>query len=1089
MKKFTLLFLLAFLGMGFLMAENQEARVLRFPAIHGNHVVFTYAGDLYLVPLEGGIARRLTSDEKGYEMFARFSPDGKKLAFTGQYDGNTEVYVMPADGGSPKRITNTATLGRDDISDRMGPNNIVMTWKDNDNIIYRSRKKSFNSFIGNLFEVNDKGGMSKELPLATGSWISFSPDKQKAAFNQVFREFRTWKYYKGGMADDIWIFDFNTKKLTNITKNDAQDIFPMWHGDKIYFLSDRDHTMNLFVYDINTQTTRKLTHYTNYDIKFPSLGDKAIVYSNGGYLYAFDLNTEKIHKIPVYINNDLITARSSYKDASKNINSWAVSPHGERIALGARGDIWTVPHKTGITRNLTQTSGVHERNVEWSPKGDYVSYISDKTGMDEIYIQNQNGKEAAQQITSNGDTYLYNPVWSPDGSKLMWSDKMGRLLFVNVNTKAVDTVVRHSPEWEIRDYVWSPDSRWIAYTLPSNYSVNRIYVYNLDTRVTKPVTDTWFEARSPSFDNNGKYLFFISSRTFRPTYSWVEWNYAYQDMEKVYFVPLQKSTASPFAPENNEVQQKKQPVADHAKKSKKKSKKTTASVKDHRVKIDFDGITERVIELPVAPGRYWGVAAVGDHVYYNYFSSKSRRAALKMYNLKSQKEMTLGNVNGFIISADHKKMMVNQHGQYAVINLPMGPVKISGFADLSNMKVKVNLTKEWEQIYQEAWRQMKEFFYAPNMNGLDWNAIGKKYGQEVPFVKNRNDLNYLIGEMIAELSDGHCYVNGGDKPKPNRIKTGLLGAKISATPSGYFKIDHILPGEGWTKNVRSPLHAVGVNVHEGDYILAVDGKSTKDVKDFYALLVGKAGKQVSLKVNGQPDEKGAHNELVIPIADESSLYYYQWVSNNIKKVNEATHGEVGYIHIPDMGPGGLNEFVKYFYPQLNKKALIIDDRGNGGGNVSPMIIERLMRKLTLYGMSRNNGITTKPAEIMTGPKVLLVNQYSASDGDLFAYQFKKLKLGTVIGKRTWGGVVGIRGSLPFIDGGDLRKPEFAPYSTDGKWVIEGHGVEPNIVVENNPYKEYMGDDQQLTKAIEVIKKQLKDYKPAPPIPPYPVQQQ
>lgn len=1089
MKKFYFLLILGLLVSGLSLAQDQEARVLRFPAVYGDKVVFTYAGDLYEVSLSGGTARRLTSDENGYEMFARFSPDGKEIAFTGQYDGNTEVYVIPADGGIPQRVTYTATLSRDDISDRMGPNNIVMTWADDNHIVYRSRKQSFNDFKGQLFEVSRNGGLSKELPLASGGWPSYSPDGKKVAFNKVFREFRTWKYYRGGMADDIWIYDFATKEITNITNNPAQDIFPMWHGNKIYFLSDRDHTMNLFVYDLDTKTTRKLTDYNNYDIKFPSLGNNSIVYSNGGYLYNFDLATEKISKIPVYIKNDLTTARSTYKDASKFIDSWAVSPHGERVAFGARGDIWTIPAKTGITRNLTQTSGVHERNVEWSPNGKYVSYISDKTGQDEIYIQNQDGQEPAVQLTFDGDTYKYDPIWSPDSDKLLWSDKMGRLLYLDVKSKNVDTAVVHSPDWEIRDYTWSPDSRWIAYTLPSNNSASRIYIFDTQKKVARPVTDTWFDASNPTFDSNGKYLFFVSSRTFRPIYSWVEWSYAYQDMNKIYFVTLQKSTPSPFAPVNDEVKFDKQaPSSITADKKKNKKNDEPAEVKPtvKAVNIDFDGITDRVIDIPTEPGRYYGLTAIDNDLYFGYFSSKMKSPELIKFNLKSKKETTLGSIRGYVISADHSKMLVRKNGSFAVIDLPANSVMPTEFVDLSNMKVMVNLTQEWEQIYHEAWRQMNEFFYAPNMNGLDWKSIDNKYGQEVPFVKNRNDLNYLIGEMIGELSDGHCYVNGGDKPVPERIPQGLLGAKISKDVSGYFKIDHILPGENWDKAARSPLLDVGVNVKEGDYILAVNGKSTKDVKDIYRLLVGTAGKQVALEVNSKPELNGAHTELVIPTDNESALYYYQWVTNNTEKVNEATNGEVGYIHIPDMGPEGLNEFVKHFYPQLNKKALIIDDRGNGGGNVSPMIIERLMRQITLFGMSRNNGTNTKPAQIMLGPKVLLIDQYSASDGDLFAYQFKKLEIGKLIGRRTWGGVVGIRGSLPFIDGGDLRKPEFAPYSTDGKWVIEGHGVDPDIVVDNNPALEYQGIDQQLNKAIEVIKAELKNAKPVPPIPPYPV---
>ncbi len=1089
MKKVFLFFLLSWISIGLSFAQD-EARLLRFPAVHGNKVIFTYAGDLYEVALQGGVARKLTSDENGYEMFARFSPDGKNIAFTAQYDGNTEVYLMPADGGSPKRLTYTATLHRDDISDRMGPNNIVMAWYDNNHIVYRSRKQSFNSFKGQLFKVSTQGGLSQELPLPSGGWCSFSSDKKKMAYNRVCREFRTWKYYKGGMADDVWIYDFDTKKVDQITHTIYQEIFPMWYGNKIYFLSDRDRTMNLFVYDLSTKTTKKLTNYTNYDIKFPSLGDQSIIYENGGFLYNYDLATGNISKIKVLIENDLVTGRNSLKDASKIIRSYALSPDGKRVALGARGDVYTVPAKSGITRNLTQTSGIHEQDVEWSPSGKYISYISDKTGTEEIFIRNQNGLEPAIQLTINGDTYKYNPIWSPDSKKLLWSDKMGRLLYLNVDSKKADTVVADSKDWEIRDYSWSPDSRWIAYTLPHNNTVSQVFVFDLQSGKAHQVTDNWYDAGSPRFGTEGKYLFFVSSRDFSPIYSWVEWNYAYRDMRKIYFVTLQKNTPSPFAPENDEVivtQEKKATGKNNSKSKRGKSGKKVQpeQPKVKPVTIDFDGITNRVIQIPGKAGRYWGLAPVGNKLYYAYTSSKSKGATMKLYDLKAKKEKDLGKAGSFVVSANHKKMLVNVHGKYAVINLPQSKIKPDKFVDLSSMKVMVNTAKEWSQIYNEASRQMKEFFYAPNMHGLDWEAIREKYAVLVPYVKNRNDLNYVIGEMIGELSIGHAYVNGGDKPKPKRIKTGLLGAKISHDASGYFKIDKILPGENWSEKTRSPLRAVGVNVHEGEYILAVNDKSTKGVNDIYKLLVGTAGKEVMLKINSQPNEKGAHNEIVIPTADEAGLYYYDWVMNNTEKVSKATNGQVGYIHIPDMGPEGLNEFVKHFYPQLNKNALIIDDRGNGGGNVSPMIIERLARRLTLYGMSRNNSVDTKPAQIILGPKVLLVNGYSASDGDLFPYQFKKLKLGKIIGKRTWGGVVGIRGSLPFVDGGTLRKPEFAPISTEGHWAIEGHGVDPDIVVDNDPAKEYAGDDQQLNKAIEVVLKELKNYKGKPAIPPYP----
>lgn len=1056
-----------------------EMRLLRFPAVHGDQVVFSYAGDLYTVPLTGGTARKLTTDPKGFELFPRFSPDGSMIAFTGQYDGNTEVYLMPAAGGEPERLTFTATLGRDDLSDRMGPNNIVMTWRDGESIVYRSRKQTFNSFKGQLFVANTSGGLSEELPLPDGGWCSFSPDGKKMAYNRVFREFRTWKYYQGGMADDIWIHDFETRETVNITNHKAQDIFPMWHGDMIYFLSDRDRTMNLFGYNLTTGETKKLTNYTDYDIKFPSLGDASIIYERGGQLYNFDLATLKSTYIPVLIQSDFASGRKTYIDASKFINTADIAPDGSRVVFGARGDVYSVPADKGITRNLTQTSGVHERDVSWSPDGKYIAYISDETGEDEVYIRDQSGKEAAIRLTSDSDTYKYNPVWSPDSKKLMWSDKMGRLNYIDIDSKKT-TVVQRATAFEIRSYIWSPDNNWIAYTMPNTFTVSRIMVYNLNTKETKAATDEWYNASSPAFDPTGKYLYFVSARDFNPTYSWTEWNHVYNDMTKPYLITLQNDTPSPFEHENAEVSIQ---AKDEKAEEKKDDKGKKADKMD--IRIDFDGINGRVVQLPVKAGSYWNLNPVEGGVYYG-FNARGDKAGMKYYDLKAKKETELGAYTNFSLSANHKKMLIATSGKYAVIDAPKSSIKLEEFVDLSAMKTWVDLRAEWNQIYNEAWRQMRDFFYAPNMHGVDWEAMREKYAVLLPYLNDRNDLNYVIGELIGELNVGHAYINGGDKASPDRIQQGLLGAQLSRDKSGYYRIDKILKGENWVESLRSPLTEIGVGAKEGDFIIAVNGAPTNDMDDIYASLTGQAGRQVQLTLNSKAEKAGARSVIVVPTADESNLYYYTWVQGNIEKVNEATDGQVGYLHIPDMGPGGLNEFVKYYYPQLNKRALIIDDRGNGGGNVSPMIIERLQRELSLYGMSRNMDVNTKPSGMMMGPKVLLLDRYSASDGDLFPYQFKKHNLGTTIGTRSWGGVVGIRGPHPMIDGGDMRKPEFAPFDENGNWVIEGYGVDPDIVIDNDPAREYDGIDDQLNKAIEVILEQLKDYPGLPEIPPYPV---
>ncbi|PYI74701.1 MAG: protease, partial [Verrucomicrobia bacterium] len=1103
-------------------AENlpNTTRLLRFPTTNGDQIVFCYAGELYTVGKDGGIARRLTSGP-GYTSFPRFSSEGTQLAFTSQYDGNTEVYVMPAEGGAPKRLTTSATLGRDDISDRMGPNNLVMTWENTKPlIVFRSRMTSFNDFIGQLFTVGLDAELPRQLPVPRGGFVSFSPDDSKMAFNRVFREFRTWKHYRGGMADDIWIYDFKNGTTENLTNNPAQDICPMWAPDnRIYFTSDRDGRMNLFSVDLGGKEVKQLTNFKDFDIKFPSIGKDSIVFEQAGYIWRYDLTSGKAAPVPIEIKEDFASGRQAMVDASKHIQSVNLAPDAERVIVVARGDLFSAPMKEGTTRDLSRTSNAHERDAVWSPDGKWIAYNSDATGENELYIRAQDGKGQPTQVTSGADTYYYQPIWSPDSKKLLWSDRLQRLRYVDVVTKAVTQV--DQDKWgEIQSYDWSPDSQWIAWSRPEQNDLPRVYLYSLADKKQTAVTDEWYASGNATFSDDGKYLLLTSARNFKPTFGAEEFEDVYLDMERIYLVTLSKDTEPPLAPRSDEVgkaEQKrakqKDKEAEEKKTDEKKSpspspsaaKSASPEIKPAKavvVKVDLDGIHDRISGLEILPGNYSNLRMVDDRIFYlrrtvgddteedeEDQDGQDRKAHLCAYNMEDRKETVLGDVNAYQISTDGKRMLVKIKKDYAIIDLPKDKLETKDHElKLAGLDMQLDKHAEWNQIYFECWRQMRDFFYAPNMNGIDWKAMRDKYAALLPFVNHRNDLTYLLGELIGELNNGHTYVGGGERPETPRIKLGLLGAEFSRDPATKaYRIDRILPGENWDKHTRSPLTAQGVNVKVGDYILAINGTPVPGLENLYDGLIGTADKQVILRVNSKPGDDGARDVTVVPTADESPLYYLAWVEKNIDYVNKKTNGEVGYLHIPDMGRPGLNEFTKLYFPQIRKKALIVDVRGNGGGFVSPLVIERLRRALVMVGVARNGMPQTDPPQTFVGPMVTLIDEFSASDGDIFPYRFKTLGMGKLIGKRTWGGVIGIRNSLPLADDGQFFKPEFAIFAKEGRnWVVESHGVDPDIVVDNDPAKEFKGEDQQLDRAIQEIQEDLKTKRyDLPPVPPYP----
>lgn len=1076
-------------------AGDGETLLLRFPDIRGERIVFSYAGDLWTVSVNGGTASRLTS-HPGVEWAPKFSPDGRWIAFTGEYDGAREVYAMPAEGGPPRRLS--FMPDNPGVGDRMGPNNLVLGWTPDGKILFRSRRETWDHFNGRLYSVSPLGGIPTALPLPRGGLASFSPDGKKLAYNRTFREFRTWKRYRGGMATDVWIIDLASGKLEQLTDWRGQDSFPMWWKDKIYFLSDRGKNArsNLYSIDPVSKEIRQLTDFAEFDVRWPSQAEGKIIFENGGALHILDLASGKVNRLSIKVPTDFNWARPAIRSVADLRSEYEISPDGKRAALVARGDLFTIPAKDGPTRNLTNTPGAREKSISWSPDGKWIAYISDQSGEDEIWIAAQDGATPPRRVTQNGDRIRYAPVWSPDGKWLAIADKSQRLFIVDAATgqaKLVDQAILG----EILEYAFSPDSRVLAFTRPDEKTdyFRGIWVYTLETGDKQQITDPMTDCSSPVWDPKGKYLFFLSNRDLNPLGGLFETDFVYRELARVYALPLTATTPSPFAPKSDEVQPV-QPEAKDTKAGKPEPGKPEPTKTKVEVKIDFAGITNRAVPFPGEPAEIHNLAAAEDKVFFiaeaapgTMTGIPTRTNALKVFDLeKREAKGLLDKVDGFLLSRDFKRILISKDGGYFLVDLGPTLDLSSGKLDLSGLRALVNPREEWAQIFNEAWRRQRDFFYVENMHGLDWPAIKQKYGQLLLHVAQRVDLNLLIGEMISELATGHSYVNGGDLPKFDSLAVGMLGADFEPdAAAGRIKIKHILRGQPWMPGREAPLDRPGVDIRDGDFILSIDGRNVDLSQPIEAYLLDRAGKQVKITVSDKPTGGTVREAIVVPTETEDQLRYFDWIEHNRRYVEQKTGGKIAYVHIPNMGPDGLNEFVRMFYPQIRKEGLIVDVRYNGGGFVSQMVLERLMRRAISFGTARNAGrTTTYPDATFLGPLVALCNQWSASDGDIFPSMFQRAKLGPVIGQRTWGGVVGIRGLAPFVDGGAMSVPEFGTM-VPGSYIIENEGVTPDILVDNLPFDEEAGRDDQLDRAIaEVLKALAKPPTRMPEKPPEPV---
>ncbi len=1058
--------------------SEAQTKLLRFPDVHGDKVVFTYGGDLWTASTSGGMATRLTS-HPGLELFAKFSPDGKWIAFTGQYDGDEQVYVIPATGGVPRQLTFYPARGP--LTPRWGYDNQVYGWSpDGKSVLFRSLREHFDLGDSRLYTVSVEGGLPQPLPMPKSGAGDFAPDGKKVVYSPLFRDFRTWKRYSGGWAQQLYIFDLSSHAAEKITDDPRAHRDPMWVGSKIFYSSDKDDTLNLYAYDPATKKTEQLTHSKKWDLRWPSTDHKnQIVYEMDGELNVYNTETNKTAHISINVPTDAVAMRPSHISAANAVEGYELSPKGERALFVARGDVFTAPIEKGPTRNLTNSSDAHDKWARWSPDGAKIAYISDADGEDEVYLINQDGSGKPEQLTHDFHAMLYAPEWAADGKRLAFADKDGKLFVLTLEDKKVVQVAQ-DPGGNLRDYVWSSDGGHIAFTEQNANGFRSVYVWSVGDGQVHRVTGDMFDSGDVAWDTEGNYLYYTSVREFAPYISQVEFNFATNRGREIYALALRKDVKNPFPPESDEVTISKE--ADKAKTDEKKEEKKDDKKDEKKkeyIKIDFDGLSDRVTRVPVGADNYFGLVITKENIVYAkgggfYYGRPSfPEASLVVFSIKDRKESTLAeNIQGYTLSADGKKVLVRQNGGFKLYDVkPEGKGSAKNVATDGLMVDRVP-HEEWVEIFNEVWRRYRDFFYVKNMHGYDWEGLRQQYRPLVDYVAHRSDLNYVLGEMVAELSVGHAYIEGGDWEMPKRPQVALMGAQLTLdAAAGRYKINKIYRGQNEEELYRSPLTEVGVNAKEGDYILAIDGRELKANDNPYEFLRDKANRPVQLTLNDKPTFEGSHTTSYKPITNERDLIYLNWVTRNREYVTKATNGRVGYIHVPDMGAAGIREFIKYFYPQIRKEGMVIDVRGNGGGNVSRMLIERLRRELLGTELGRLDQFTeTYPDGVLYGAKVCLINETSASDGDIFPYMFKQAGLGPLIGKRTWGGVVGISGRGPLLDGGTAFVPESATANAKGEYVIEGHGVDPDIVVENDAASVIDGKDPQLDRGIaEVLK--------------------
>ncbi len=1074
-------------------AVEPHGGMLRYPDVSATQIVFRYANDLWLVPREGGEAIPLSSPPGG-ESFPRFSPDGKTVAFIADYDGNYDLYTLPVSGGVPFRVTHHPTQ------------EILTDWTQDGRLIFFCFGMGKYPRASELFTVSAKGGLPEKIPVPYGANARFSPDGKWLAYTPHSRDHRTWKRYRGGMATDIWLFnlaDKTSKKITDWTGTDTQ---PMWHGDKIYYLSDAgpEHKLNIWVYDMSTESNRQVTKLKEYDAKWPSIGpgpngQGEVIFQYGPDLYLLDLATEKAAPVKVTIPGDRPRIRVKPTNVSDMIYDRRISPNAKRVVIGARGDIWTLPAKNGSPVNLTRTSGVAERDPCWSPDGKWIAYFSDKTGEYGLYIQQSDGMGETKKLVTFETGFLYTPKWSPNSEWITFNDQTGAIFLCNVKTGDTRTVDRNMDWGSWSPISWSSDSNWIAYHKATSFIKNStVWLYNVEKDKKYQVTSDMFNSTWPAFDREGKYLYFASNRDFTdPIYEDMGTTWVYARTDLLYSVPLKSDMKSPLAPKSDNEEWKKdegEKKEDKKKEEKKKEEEKKEEEAPKPVEIDIEGFEHRAVQLPAKRGNFSGLE-VNDSGKLIYTRNPSRGLAeepvIQILDVEAEKKdemektVLAGAWNAGLTKDGTKLLAVMEGGAMAIIDAKADQ-KPEDMVSTAGMTTDIDPREEWRQMFNEAWRLERDFFYVPNMHGVDWKAIRKQYSAMLEDCASREDLSYVIGEMISELNIGHAYYFGGDTEEAPRISVGMLGCDFEMG-DGAYKIKKIYQGAAWDADARGPLSQPGIDVEAGDYLLAVNGVPVDPAKDPWAAFQGLTGETISLTISDKPKiDDDARQVLVKPLTGEYDLRYRDWIETNRAYVDKKTDGRVGYIYVPNTGIQGQDELVRQYYSQLRKDALIIDERWNGGGQIPTRFIELMNRPIANYWKTRyvDEGFPWPP-DANQGPKCMLINGLAGSGGDYFPFWFREAGIGKLIGTRTWGGLVGISGNPRLIDGAIVTVPTFGFYTKDGEWGIEGYGVDPDIVVVDDPAKMYGGVDVQLDAAIDYMLEQIKvnPYVPTPPPPP------